>query len=97
MVGFSCLNENTTSSLNRSPCCDRRARENGASLKTFNIIVGFFFMANYQLGTGFLGIPFAFFHEGVLAGTLTLVVVAFVSWNTAIWVLEVMARAQVCL
>lgn len=52
-------------------------------------------MVNYEVGTGFLGIPFAFFHGGILAGTLTMIVAAFVSWNTAIWVLEVMSRAQV--
>lgn len=69
--------------------------EDEASPKTVNIVVGFFFLVNYQLGMGFLGIPFSFFHGGLLAGALTLLVAAFVSWNAAIWVLEVMARAQV--
>ena len=63
--------------------------------KTVNIVIVFFFMINFVLGTGFLGIPFAFFHAGALAGALTLLVVSFVSWVAAIWVLEVMARAQV--
>lgn len=65
------------------------------SPKTVNIIVGYFFLVNYQLGMGFLGIPFSFFHGGLLAGALTLLVAAFVCWIAAIWVLEVMARAQV--
>ena len=72
----------------------RKSQENETP-KTVNIIIIFFFMVNFVLGTGFLGIPFAFFHAGALAGALTLLAVAFVSWIAAIWVLEVMARAQV--
>ena len=78
-------------------CYSGRKQGNGddASPKTVNIVVGFFFFVNYQLGTGFLGIPFAFFHSGLLAAALTLLVASFVNWIAAIWVLEVMARAQV--
>ena len=60
-----------------------------------HIAVGFFLFANYMLVTSFLGLPFAFFHGGVLAGILTLAVVAAASRITANWLLEVMARAQV--
>ena len=74
------------------PCYPSKEK---ASQKTVSIIVGFFFMVNYQMATGFLGIPFSFFQGGLLAGALTLLVIAFVSWVAAIWVLEVMARAQV--
>ena len=63
--------------------------------KTVNIFLGFFFMLNFIVGTGFLSIPFAFVSAGLLAGAATLVVISFVSWNCAIWELEVMARAQV--
>ena len=70
--------------------------ENQTSPKTVNIIIGFFFLINYELGMGFLGIPFAFFHGGILTGVFTLLSAAFVTWITATWVLEVMARAQVC-
>ena len=52
-------------------------------------------MVNFVLGTGFLGIPFAFFHAGLLAGVVTLAAITFITWNTAIWELECMARAQV--
>lgn len=51
-------------------------------------------MLNFVVGTGFLGIPYAFFSSGLLIGVATLTVVSFISWNCAIWELEVMARAQ---
>lgn len=63
--------------------------------KTINIFVGFLFFVNFQMGTGFLGIPFAFFHGGLLAGAATLVLASFVNWITAIWLLETLSRAQV--
>ena len=65
--------------------------------RTVNIFLGFFFMLNFVVGTGFLGIPYAFFKSGLLTGVATLSVVSFISWNCAIWELEVMARAQVSL
>ena len=69
--------------------------DTGDRPKTVNIFLGFFFMLNLVVGTGFLGIPYAFYSAGLLAGAVTLIIVAFVSWNCAIWTLEVMARAQV--
>ena len=60
-----------------------------------NLFFGFFFLVNYSLGTGFLAIPFSFFYAGYLAAIPTLLVIVFVSWVHASWVLEVMARAQV--
>ena len=63
--------------------------------KTVNIFLGFFFMVNYCLGTGFLGVPFSFFYAGYLASIPTLLVIAFVSWNGAEWIVETMSRAQV--
>ena len=60
-----------------------------------NIFSGFFFLVNYSLGTGFLAIPYSFFHAGYSAAILTLLVIVFVSWMHASWLLEVMARAQV--
>ena len=76
---------------------DNKQDENQVRPKTVNIAIGFFFLINYDMGVGFLGIPFAFFHEGMLAGMITLLPAAFATWNTATWVLEVMARAQVYL
>ena len=61
-----------------------------------NIFLGFFFMVNFCLGTGFLGVPYSFFYAGYLAAIPTLLLIAFVSWNAATWEVEVMARAQVC-
>ena len=63
--------------------------------KTVNIVVGFFWLINEVVGTGFLGIPFSFGHSGLIAGAAALVVIAFVGWITSIWTLEVIARAQV--
>ena len=64
--------------------------------KTVHIVFGFFFIINYIVGTGFLGIPYSFYEAGMLAGIVTLIVISFIAWNTASWELEVMARAQVC-
>ena len=97
------MNANTTPAMNchlrsiRDAVVSNKDEEdqNQASPKTVNIVFGFFFLINYAVGIGFLGIPFAFFHEGILTGIVTLLIVAFVSWIAAIWVLEVMARAQV--
>lgn len=62
--------------------------------KTINIFVGFFFVVNYCLGTGFLGIPYAFFYSGYLAALPVLLFISVVSWVNANYLLEVMARAQ---
>lgn len=79
------------------PCFSARESESDADKppKTVNIFLGFFFMVNFVLGTGFLSIPYAFYHTGIVVGAITLVVISFISWNCAIWEVEVMARAQV--
>ena len=61
-----------------------------------NIFLGFFFLVNFCVGTGFLGIPYSFFYAGYLAAIPTLLLIAFVTWNAGRWEIEVMARAQVC-
>ena len=76
---------------------DRGAGDGGQRHKTVNIFLGYFFMVNFCLGTGFLGVPYSFFYSGYLAAVPTLAVTAFVTWLTSTWLLEVMARAQVCL
>ena len=58
--------------------------------------MGYFFLVNYCIGTGFLGIPYSFFYSGYLAAIPTLLAMALSAWVTAKWLLEVMARAQVC-
>ena len=63
--------------------------------KTVHIFLGYFFIVNYCLGTGFLGVPFSFFYSGYLAAIPTLIATAFFTWVTSLWLLEIMARAQV--
>ena len=80
-------------------CCESKVltleMDEPPKIRTVNIFLGFFFMLNFVVGTGFLGVPYAFYHSGLLTGVITLVAVSFVSWNCAIWELEAMARAQV--
>ena len=73
----------------------RSGRQHATEEKGMHVIIGFSYMANYLLVTCYLGFPYAFFHGGILASVLTLVVICFASRFTADWVLEVMARAQV--
>ena len=63
--------------------------------KTINIFFGFFFMVNFCLGTGFLGIPYSFFYSGYLAAIPTLLFISCMAWINANYLIEVMARAQV--
>ena len=63
--------------------------------KSVNIFLGFFFLVNFCVGTGFLGIPYTFFYAGYLAAIPTLLLIAFAAWNAGRWEIEVMARAQV--
>ena len=65
--------------------------------KTIHIVLGFFFIVNFCLGTGFLGIPYSFYYSGYVAAIPTLLVISFVSWINATYIVECMARAQVCL
>ena len=75
-------------------CFTKPARDGGDSKKV-HIVLSFFFLVNYQLGMGFLGLPFGFFHGGILAGALTLAVMCLLCYGTAMWLLEVLSRAQV--
>ena len=77
------------------PWCDGDVRGGKKPPKTVNIFMGFFFMVNLCLGTGFLGIPYSFFYSGYLAAIPTLLIIGIVSWLNSLWLLEVMARAQV--
>ena len=63
--------------------------------KPVNMFLGFFFLVNYSLGTGFLAVPFVFLHAGYIVAIPALLVITFVSWIHSSWVLETMARAQV--
>ena len=63
--------------------------------KSVGLLSGFFFNVNYIIGTGFLSVPYAFYRGGTLFVAVTLLLTSFVSWNTANWTVECMARAQV--
>ena len=62
---------------------------------TMHIFLGFFFLLNFCIGPGFLGIPYSFFYSGYLAAVPTLVLIALVNCVTVLYLLEIMARAQV--
>jgi len=64
-------------------------------VKTIPIYFVFFFIINYTMGTGFLGVPFACYHAGIITGLLTNLAVGLLSYVGAIWLIESMARAQV--
>jgi len=74
-------------------CCYGEKKKPAA--KTVNILFGFFLIVNLCVGTGFLGIPYAFFYGGYVAAVPTIVFISVVSWINANYLLEVMARAQV--
>ena len=73
----------------------RAGKRDPDHIKTVGLFTGYFFIINFVVGTGFLGIPYSFYNGGILAGLLTLVLISFVSGNTAVWTVESMARAQV--
>ena len=75
----------------------RRQAQNGDKVRSVSVVSGFFFMINFVVGTGFLSVPYAFYKAGVISGAVTLIVLSFISWNTANYIVETMARAQVSL
>ena len=60
-----------------------------------NLLLGCFFLINYNLGDSYLTYPYLFYHAGYLTAIFTLLLVTFVSTVAATWEVEVMARAQV--
>lgn len=77
-------------------CAPGNASSGRTNVAKVNILFGFFLIINYTLGTGFLGIPYAFFYAGYIAAIPTILVIAVFSWINANYLLEVMSRAQVC-
>jgi len=71
----------------------RRAADDGE--KAIPVYFVFFFVINYTMGTGFLGMPFSFYHAGIITALLTNLVLGFLCYVGAIWLIESMARAQV--
>ncbi len=63
--------------------------------KTLHALLGFFLLIDFSIGVGFLGIPYSFFYGGYLPSILTTLIAAIVNYCASIYVLEVMARAQV--
>ena len=72
-----------------------RKEERDDATKTVPIYFAFFFVLNYTIGTGYLGIPFVFYHSGIITGVFTLLAVSIGSYIGAMWLIEAMARAQV--
>ncbi len=64
--------------------------------KTFHIAIGFFYVLNFIVGTGFLGIPYSFYYSGYLAAIPTMLFAMLACGVNANYILECMARAQVC-
>ena len=79
----------------RWPWNKGEGKRQGKRHKTISVYLGFFFVINFCLGTGFLGIPYAFFYSGFLAAIPTLLFVSVISLLNANYLLETMARAQV--
>lgn len=63
--------------------------------KTIPIYFVFFFVLNYAIGTGYLGVPFVFYHSGIITAILTLLVMFVLCYAGAMWWIETIARAQV--
>lgn len=63
--------------------------------KIIPIYFVFFFVLNYTVGTGYLGIPYVFYHSGIITGILTLLVITTLAYTGAMWLIEATARAQV--
>eukprot|EP00731_Ephydatia_muelleri_P012383 Em0006g1277a len=62
--------------------------------KTVGLAVGYFMVLNYVVGNGFLGIPFTFYHAGMVGSITIFLFIMFMEWNSARWLFEVMSRAQ---
>ena len=88
------LYDSSTLHERKMSCCARTA-DNADDDKTVHILLGVFFCLNFILSTGYLGMPFAFYHAGLLLSAFMLSLVLFVGWNCSVWELETMARAQV--
>ena len=63
-------------------------------MKSYGSFVGFCVILNYTVGSGFLGVPYVFYHTGLVAGLATLAIVSAAVALPAMWTLETMARAQ---
>jgi len=76
---------------------DNMDQDGMISPKSVDLLSGFFFNINFIVGTGFLGVPYGFYRAGTLTATITLLALSFISWNSANWIVETMARSQVTL
>ena len=72
----------------------RKRQKDGNQIRSVSVVSGFFFMINFVVGTGFSA---CLTPSTVQEWSLELIVLSFISWNTANWVVETMARAQVSL
>ena len=60
----------------------------------FNVVVGYFYILNYFIGSGFLSMPFIFYNVGIIASVATLSFLCIVGCITSLWVLEILCRSR---
>ena len=63
--------------------------------RKFSVPVAICFTVNYVMGTGFLTMPYAFAHTGILIGLICLLVIGICAVISKDYVLETMARAEI--
>ncbi len=74
--------------------CFKKTEPDGS--KTLHIALAFIYVVNFCLGVGFLGIPYSFYYSGYVAAIPTLLGILIIGWISANYLVECMARAQVC-
>lgn len=65
--------------------------------RTVHIFLGAFFLINFCVGASFFSYPYVFFYGGYLAAVPTFFIILTLGLINAIYLLEIMARAQVCI
>ena len=60
----------------------------------YNPFICYAFTVNYILGCGVLGVPFAFYKAGIVAGTAIIIAISFFSYLTVLWVGEASYRGM---
>ena len=72
----------------------KKNKKNGSNPQ-YSPLIGYFYLLNTIIGSGFLGIPFAFYHAGLFPSFITLSILSLCSCITSLWLLEIMGRARV--
>ena len=67
---------------------------NGIYFRLFLLQYAFIYIFNLVIGVGALALPKAFSDAGIILGTVLLIVLAFISYMTATFMVEAMAAAN---